>query len=201
MLALDLLLPVDLKKMLIQDFQGASFDVPPINYSDGKLFYQKAASELFSEKEAKKIIQTLDSGIFDVSKKENKYNLLFSKVPMKWDPDYQSFASSQATLSLASIDGQMINKDITAYIEVKMPQRGDDRIYVYLKSPSGLFYFFGFKEGIMNIVSDNPKFNDYIINMKEKNRIKKMPDGETFEIQPVNAGTARQFVSRVKATW
>ncbi len=201
MLALDLLLPDDLKKLLISDFQGASFDAQPINYSDGKLFYQKAASELFPEKETKKILSSLDQGIFDIPKKTNKSNLLFSKVPMQWDPDYQSFVSSKATLSLASIDGQMINKDITAYIEVKMPQKGDDRIYVYLKSPSNLYYFFGFKEGIMNIVSDNPKFNDFVINMKDKHRIKKMPDGETFEIQPVNDGTARQFVSRVKATW
>ncbi|MGK0366466.1 MAG: lipopolysaccharide export system protein LptA, partial [Saprospiraceae bacterium] len=201
MLALDLLLPDDLKKFLIQDFQGSSFDAQSINYSDGKSFYQKAASELFPEKETKKILNSLDQGVFDISKKVNKSNLLFSKVPMQWDPDYQSFVSSKATLSLASIDGQMINKDITAYIEVKMPQRGDDRLYVYLKSPSNLYYFFGFKEGIMNIVSDNPKFNDYILNMKDKYRIKKMPDGETFEIQPVNDGTARQFVSRVKATW
>jgi hypothetical protein len=201
MMALDLLLPDDLKKLLIQDFQGASFDAQPINYSDGKLYYQKAASELFSEKDTEKILSSLNQGIFDIPKKSNKSNLLFSKVPMQWDPDYQSFVSSKSTLSLASIDGQMINKDITAYIEVKMPQRGDDRLYVYLKSPSNLYYFFGFKEGIMNIVSDNPKFNDFVVNMKEKNRIQKMPDGETFEIQPVNPGTARQFVSRVKATW
>ena len=199
MLAIDLLLPDELKKLLITDFQSSSFDAQPINYTDGKSFYQKAASELFSEKELGSIINGLNQGIFDVPKKVNKYDLLFSKVPMKWDPDYQSFVSNEQKINLASVGGELLNKTITAYIEAKMPTKDDDRLYIYLKSPSDLYYFFGFKEGIMNIVSNNPAFNDYVIGMKEKERIRKMPDGETFEIQPVNAGTARSFVSRVQA--
>ncbi len=199
MLAMNLLLPDDLKKMLITDFQSSSFDATPINYTDGKLFYQKAASELFEGKELDRIVTSVNQGIFDVPKKVNKFDLLFSKVPMKWDADYQSFVSSQQKLNLAGIDGELLNKEVTAYIQVKMPTKGDDRVYVYLKSPSDLFYFFGFKEGIMNIVSNNQAFNDFVINMKEKDRIQKMPDGETFEIQPVNAGTARTFVSRIQA--
>ena len=201
MLAIDLLLPDDLKKMLLADFEAASFDAQPVNYSDGNIFYRKAAAELFSEKEVGKIISSLNQGILDLPKKENTYDLLFSKVPMKWDADYQSFVSTEEKVNVGSIGGQPVNKRVTGYVECKMPLKGDDRLYIYLKSPSELFYFFGYKEGIMNIVSNNPIFNDYVINMKAKDRVRKMPDGETFEIQPVNIGTANQFVSRVRATW
>lgn len=203
MLMIDLLLPDDLKKMLENDFINVSFDLESVNYIEDTPFYQKALANLIGEddKNAKKILNNLGQGILDIPKKVDDADLLFSRVPMKWDADYQSFVSTGKTLNLGAINGHMMNKKVEAYIEVKMPSRGDDRIYVYLKSPSGLFYFFGFKEGILNIVSDNTKFNDYIIDMKTKERIKKMPDGETFEIQPVNEGTARQFVNRVKATW
>jgi len=49
------------------------------------------------------------------------------------------------------------------------------------------------------VVSNNTKFNDYVINMKDKERRFKMPDGEFYEIQPVNQGTAESFVRRIKA--
>lgn len=201
MMAIDLLLPDDLKKMLITDFQSSSFDAQPTNYFAGKEFYEKATAELFGENpnDFNKINARLQQGGFEIPKKLNKTNFLFAKVPMLWDPDYQSFISTNDKLSMASIDGTMLNKDITAYLEVKMPSKDDDRVYLYIKSPSDLYYFFGFKQGILNIVSNNQKFNDYVINMKPKHRVRKMKDGETFEIQPVNPGTARQFVSRVQA--
>ena len=39
-----------------------------------------------------------------------------------------------------------------------MPGSGDDRLYIYLKSPGETFYFFGFKQGILNIASSSPRF-------------------------------------------
>ena len=40
-----------------------------------------------------------------------------------------------------------------------------------------------------------------LANMKAKDRIFKMDDGNTYEIQDVDVGTARQFLNRVKAAW
>ncbi len=76
---------------------------------------------------------------------------------------------------------------------------GDDRLYIYLKSPSGLYYFFGFKQGILSITSNNTVFMQQLGGMKEKELIQKMPDGETFEIQAVEVSTANIFLRRVQA--
>ena len=88
---------------------------------------------------------------------------------------------------------------VTAYVEFKMPTNDDDRLYVYLKSPSGYYYFFGFKQGVLNVVSDNMEFNDEVINLKKKEATVKMGKDEYFEIFPVEPSSANMFVRRVQA--
>ncbi|MBK6620586.1 MAG: hypothetical protein IPG32_06835 [Saprospirales bacterium] len=102
---------------------------------------------------------------------------------------------------MASINGDMINRMFTCYIEVRMPYDDDDRFYLFIQSPSGISYFFGFKQGILNVTSSSAEFNDLVLNLKDKERVYKMPDGATYEIQPVEQGTATSFVSRVQEAW
>ena len=141
----------------------------------------------------------LNVGAFDLPKKMNDYSLFFSYLPMKWDMDYQSFVSSEAEIGLYSINGEPLNMKITAYVEFKMPTNDDDRLYIYLKSPSGYYYFFGFKQGVLNVVSDNMEFNDEIINLKKKEAVVKMGKDEFFEIFPVEPSSANMFMRRVQA--
>ena len=200
MTTVDLILPENLLRMLLLDFQSSSFDAPAINYENDKDFYSRAARELFgTDKDMEKVVQTLQSGTFNLPPKLNKHTFVFSKLPMVWDNDYQSFITTDTKVGLASINGEMLNRTVTGFIEFKMPTNNDDRLYIYLKSPSDYYYFFGYKQGVMNVVSNNTKFNDEVVNMKEKERIFKMDDGETYEIQPVNPGTAEAFVRRIQA--
>ncbi len=200
MLAVDFPMPEEMAKMLLNDLKAGAFG-NSILYAKDLTFYRKGIAELFplEDKEVAQAIEQVALNNFTLSKKVNKHTLLFGKVPMKWDPDYQSFVSSKSILPLISINGELISTELTAYIEIKMPTNDDDRMYIYLKSPGGFYYFFGYKQGIMNVVSNNTKFNDYVINMKDKERRFKMPDGEFYEIQPVNQGTAEAFVRRIKA--
>lgn len=201
MLGINLILPEELRKQMITDIESSSFEAQGVVYASDPAFYQRAVANLFGDNssEMKEVIGNLPLNTLDLPKKQNKYTFLFSKVPMKWDPDYQSFVSTEEKLPLASVDGNMVNRKLTCYIECKMPTDDDDRLYIYLKSPSGFYYFFGYKQGILNIVSSNPTFNDAVINMKDKDRVVKMGNGKTYEIQPVNPGTAQSFVSRVQA--
>ena len=101
---------------------------------------------------------------------------------------------------LISINGESLNKTVECYVEIKMPSaEKDDRLYVYLKSPSGLFYFFGFKGGILSINSNNTVFMQQLEGMKASELITKMPDGETYEIQAVDANSANLFLRRIQA--
>lgn len=197
-----LIVPEKLLGIVFNDFQSASFEARPIGYLADVNFYQKTVKTLFPpSRERDDALSGLSLGFLDFPKKINPYTFLFSKLPMRWHADYQSFVSTQKNNGLISINGESLNKSIECYIEMKMPSsgNGDDRLYIYLKSPSGLFYFFGFKQGIMSIASNNTVFMQELGNMKEKELITKMPDGNTYEIQPVEPSSANIFLRRIQA--
>jgi hypothetical protein len=200
MIGAKLIIPDNLLKIMITDFKSSTFDANPIVYAKDMPFYRKVVSELFPvNEEMQKVVESISTGTLALPKKFNPFTVLFDQVPMIWDRDYQSFVSTREKLGLVSIDGEMINTNITAYIEVKMPTNDDDRLYIYIKSPSQQYYFFGYKQGILNLVSNNTRFMDELLKMKDKDKIFKMPDGEQYEIQPVEPSTASAFVNRVEA--
>jgi hypothetical protein len=201
MMGIDMILPENLLKIVYNDFQSASFESRAIGYLSDIAFYQKAVREIFPEsKEREDALDGLGLGFLDLPKRVNPYTFLFSNIKMKWHQDYQSFVSTDKNNGLISINGEGLNKQVECYVEVKMPStEDDDRLYIYLKSPSGLTYFFGFKQGIMSITSNNTVFMQQLQGMKEKDLIMKMDDGETYEIQSVELSSANLFLRRITA--
>ncbi len=201
MAGVHLILPDNLLRILLLDFQSQSFNAEYVVYAKDIAFYQRAIANLFphTDKSIKESITNLAGGTLQLPKKLNDYTFLFSKIPLRWDPDYQSFVSLEDKLGLVSIAGEMFNRRIKGYVEFKMPTNGKDRLYIYIEAPSGYYYFFGFRDGVLNVVSNNATFNDEVINMKDKDRLIKMGDGQVYEIAPVNPGTAQAFVRRVLA--
>ncbi len=201
MAGLQLLVPEALMKIIATDIKSSAFDARSISFLTDLDFYRKAASEIFPPtKEFQEGLLGLSSGYLDLPAKVNPYTFLFSRLKLTWDADYQSFVTTDKNIGLISINGESINKMTTAYLEFKMPSiDNDDRLYVYVKSPSELFYFFGYKQGILSATSNNPAFMEALEGLKGKDKIIKMPDGETFEIQSVEPGTATAFLRRVEA--
>ena len=193
--------PEPLLRIVANDFKSATFDSRIITYLTDLGFYRKAFNDIFpAGEDLNAAMEGLSLGFLDLPARANPYTFLFSKVPLKWNEDYQSFLSTNKNLGLVSVGGESLNKIVESYIEIRMPSvDGDDRIYIYLKSPSGLYYFFGFKQGILSITSNNTVFMQELENMKAKDLVLKMPDGETFEIQPVEVSTATTFLRRVQA--
>lgn len=200
MSVVDIILPDPLMKIMLNDIKSSSFDAKPVNFLADLDYYKKAVANLFPEdKEITNSIEGLNSGFLDLPKKHNNHSFIFGKTAMIWDPDYQSFISKDDKLGIISMGGETINNIVTGYLEYKMPTNEDDRIYIYIKSPSGLYYFFGYKQGILSITSNNTAFTEEAGKMKAKDAILKMSDGETYEIQVINPTDANMFVNRVKA--
>jgi hypothetical protein len=80
-----------------------------------------------------------------------------------------------------------------------MPSNDDDRIYLYLKLPNDIYYYFGYKQGILEMTSNDSRFMDEGAKMKKPELVLKMEDGENFELQFVDNNRAQAFVQRVKA--
>ncbi|MCB0595992.1 MAG: hypothetical protein KDD28_18000, partial [Phaeodactylibacter sp.] len=200
MTGIQMIVPDRLLKIMITDIESMSFDASPAVYLTDLDFYRKATANLLPPgKEADAALASLGTGLMDVPEKVNPYTFLFSRIPMKWNAEYQSFISMQDKNALASIKGEPVNRMLESYVEFKMPSNDDDRLYIYIKSPSELFYFFGYKQGILSVTSNNPAFMEELAGMKSKEKVMKMDDGNTYEIQDVDVGTARLFYNRVKA--
>ncbi|TXF90404.1 hypothetical protein FUA23_06330 [Neolewinella aurantiaca] len=202
MAAIDLILPNKLVNMMATDIISGGYAAPGLNVVTDKEFYRAGLETLFPvSKEKDEALASLDAAVLRVPEKINDHTFLFSQLNMRWSNDYQSFVTTEKLSGVASIKGNPIAKMLEVRAEVKMTTGGDDRLYIYVKSPSELYYFFGFKDGIMNVVSNNTQFMNELEGMKAKDLIMKMDDGETYEILPVSPGTAQTFLRRVEAAF
>ncbi len=192
-------IPEKFLKIIADDVISSAFATPNVSYLTDIGFYKMAASQIFPDNsEIREALAFMSSGYLEIPKKFNPYDFLFSRLELTWDSEYQSFVNSNDKLGLASIKGEPINKMVEGFVEFKMPSNEDDRLYIYIKSPSGYFYFLGFKQGIMDMTSDNPRFNEELIKMKKKDLVIKLPNGESMEIQPVEQSKARLFLRRMQ---
>ncbi len=202
MAAIDLILPNKLVNMMATDIISGGYAAPGLNVVTDKEFYQAGLETLFpASKEKEEALASLEAAVLRVPEKINDHTFLFSQLNLRWSNDYQSFVTTEKLSGLASIKGNPIAKMLEVRAEVKMTTGGDDRLYIYLKSPSELYYFFGFKDGIMNVVSNNTQFMNELEGMKAKDLIMKMDDGATYEILPVSPGTAQTFLRRVESAF
>ncbi|MEO0734318.1 MAG: hypothetical protein AAFZ52_15890, partial [Bacteroidota bacterium] len=192
MTAIDLIFPDKLVNMMATDLISGAYGAPGLNLVTEKDFYESGLQTMFpAGKERENASASLEAGVLNVPKKINEHTFLFSQLKLKWSNDYQSFVTTEKLSGLASIKGNPISKMLEVKAEIKMPTGGDDRLYLYIKSPSELYYFFGFKDGILNVVSNNTQFMNELETMKPKDLVMKMEDGETYEILPVSPGTAQ----------
>ncbi|RMG86324.1 MAG: hypothetical protein D6714_04395, partial [Bacteroidetes bacterium] len=199
MTGIKLILPDNLLKIIVNDFKSSTFETSPVVYAKDIIFYKHATRELFPDnEEVRKAISQINHGHLVLPKKYNPFTFLFAKIPMTWNSATQSFVSTKQKIGLTSIGGESINSMVDAYVEFIMPTNEDDRLYMYIKSPSQLWYFFGFKQGILEVVSNNTRFNEALTGLKDKERIFKMDDGENYEIRAVQAARAQAFVRRVQ---
>lgn len=202
MAAIDFILPNKLVNMMATDIISGGYAAPGLNVVTGKEFYQAGLENLFpASREKDEAMASLEAAVLRVPEKINDHTFLFSQLNMRWSNDYQSFVTTEKLSGIASIKGNPIAKMLEVHAEIKMTTGGDDRLYLYIKSPSELYYFFGFKDGIMNVVSNNTQFMNELETMKAKDLILKMEDGATYEILPVSPGTAQTFLQRVQSAF
>jgi hypothetical protein len=195
---LKFLIPEKLMKVMNTDLVSASFDAPTVDYLKDLDWYDQALAPFLPDpKLYVSVSETLrNTGL--APWKGSDYTFLLPKVQVKWNSELQSFITTKEKINVASAGYDVINRQYTAYMEVRMPSNEDDRLYFYIKSPAETFYFFGYKQGILSVTSNNPKFMEVLAGMKGKELQIKDKDGNGIEIQAVEENSATQFVSRIK---
>jgi hypothetical protein len=199
MTGLKLRIPEKLAKLMMNEIQSDP-SVSTINYLTDLDYFTKRLYMLFPpEKGLDENIAGFTSGVLELSNKGNDYSFLLSNVKLRWDVDYQSFVSTNINMGLMTVNGEPVGKMVTGYLEAKMPSNDDDRLYFYIKMSNDIFYYFGYKQGVLEMTSNDNNFLDEANKMKKTDLVFKMPDGENFEVQIVESNRAQMFVQRVKA--
>lgn len=202
MAAIDLILPERLVQIMATDIVSGGYSAPQLAINQKVPFATAGLLNLFPESpERAAAISGLPADAIDLPPAINQHTFLFSDLRMRWNSDYQSFVTTHQNNGLVSVRGQSVNRRIQSFMEVKMTTGGEDRLYLYVKSPSELFYFFGFKDGILNVASNNNAFMTELRNTKPKDLVLEMEDGETYEILEVAPGTASTFLRRVQTAF
>jgi hypothetical protein len=200
MAGLNFHLPEKLMSVIYRAFNEHSFQLLNINYKD-EAFYEMAMSNWIPESRAlaTAIAEFKSYEELRIPQVYNDFTFMFSKLPMIWNKEYQSFISEKSKLGLNSINKAIFNKEVEAYLEFRKFKEEGDGFTLYLVAPNGFYYFFDFKNNLMSTCSDDEQYMTLLGDFSEKELIQKVKGGENYEIQAVSSSRAKQFVERVQA--
>ncbi len=202
MAAVDFYVPEKLMATMVADLKTTAADAQDVDYNRIMPFYEKALAELIPEEaDWSKAVSSIKERTLELPKRFNKFPVVFSYLPMRWNAENQSFITIRDVVGVASVGGEKINKQLTCSVEFKMPSTDDaDKVFIHIKAPSEYYYYFGYQKSVLTVLSNNPRFMEEFNKLKKTDLLKKMPDGENYEIQLGNEGGVQMFVNRIQET-
>jgi hypothetical protein len=139
--------------------------------------YVKNLQELIGRERAEKYQTELGLyGEYQSSVPELNHTLFFTNVKLVWNQETRSYRS-EGKISLGSINGDQINKQMDGYIEFTKRRNGD-LVDIYLELDRRNWYYFGYMRGVMSVLSSNREFNMAIDEVKTNKRKMKTPRDE-----------------------
>jgi hypothetical protein len=100
---------------------------------------------------------------------ELRYTLFIADLNMVWNPSTHSYIS-KGDIGIANMGEVPINKYVNGYIEIGLRSAGD-YMNIYLEVTKGLWYFFNYRNFIMQSISSDEEYNTLLLEMKEDDRI------------------------------
>ena len=139
--------------------------------------YVKNLGELLGLERAQKYQTELGLyGEYQSNVPELTHSLFFTGVKLVWDQESRSY-KSVGKISLGSINGEQINKQVDGYMEFTKRRNGD-LVDIYLELDRRNWYYFGYTRGVMSVLSSNREFNTAIDEVKTSQRKMKTPRDE-----------------------
>ena len=99
-----------------------------------------------------------------------KYTMLFNAVKFAWNKDASAMLS-YGGISIFSVGEEIVNKVVPGYIEVERPYDGRGEFTMYFSLPNGEWYYFNYRNYIMQTLSSNEGYNNEILNLNFERRI------------------------------
>ncbi|MCB0823927.1 MAG: hypothetical protein KDC09_14615 [Bacteroidales bacterium] len=160
--------------------------------------FTKALTDIMGEEDAEKILSDVRLfGKFRKYPSELERTIVFSDLKMRWNYATRSYVS-YGQIGISSIGKTQINKYVNGIIEIEKKRTGDV-ITVYLEFDKGQnWYFFNSRNNLMQTISSNTEYNNYIRELKDDKRtVKKDKNGEEYSFIISNLRKKTDFLRRI----
>ncbi|MBN2173535.1 MAG: hypothetical protein JW731_05355 [Bacteroidales bacterium] len=184
--ALDLLF----ENMTGKNLQGVNLTSP---------VFLKALSDMLGEEEAEKIVADVRLfGKFRRYPDELHHTILFSDVKFKWNYATRSYIS-EGPIGIGSIGKNQVNKYVEGYIEIERKRTGDV-LSIYLEfENSRNWYFFNYRNNLMQTISSNTEYNNVVRELKDDKRtVKEDKEGDEYRYIISNLRKKTDFLRKVQ---
>lgn len=122
---------------------------------------------------------------------------IFSDLNLKWMKKSNAWLS-QGKIGIMNINGQQVNKKANGYLEI-IRRRSGDEMNLYLEINRGLWFFFNYRRGLMQMYSSYAPFNKIINEIKSSDRKLKIERGEaSYVFFLSNERKKNKFLERMK---
>lgn len=131
--------------------------------------YSKYLAEKFPPEEAEKIFsEIMLYGQLRKMPDKLKYTITFIDLNLKFDPATKSYISV-GPIGIGTIGETQINKYVQGVLQLQL-RRGGDRLTFYLEPEPSVWFYFSYSAGLMQAISSEKQFNDFIVNTKPEAR-------------------------------
>lgn len=161
--------------------------------------FLKALNDILGDKEAEKVISDLRLfGKFRRYPTELEHTLFFTDVKFRWNYATRSYMS-YGPIGIGCIGKTQINKFVDGLIEIERKRTGDV-LNIYLEFDKGKdWYFFNYRNNLMQTISANTEYNTIIQELKDDKRTeKKSKEGEEYSYMISNLRKKADFLMKVK---
>jgi hypothetical protein len=182
--------------MLSDNINGTGNLTPMQDYN--RASYIKGAAEILGKEKADKIINEMN--LYGTMKKVPDAlatSIFFTELKMRWNPGSNSFRSV-GEIGMGYIGKEQINRKLKGNIEF-IRKRSSDVLNIYFELDKFTWYFFSYQRGLLQTISSNKNYNDFITNMKpEKRRAKTKGDEPDFEFLLSTDRRKNDFLKRLE---
>lgn len=160
--------------------------------------YVKGLKNLLGYAEATKVITEQNNfGVLKQVPPELSNTFVFNDLNIKWMKKSNAWLS-QGKIGIMNIKGQQVNKKVNGYLEI-IRRRSGDEMNLYLEINQGLWFFFNYRRGLMQMYSSYATFNKIINEIKGSDRKLKIERGETSYVFFLsNERKKNKFLERMK---
>jgi len=168
--------------------QKFNLDLQSINLSGVTLSHTPfsiAMDYLLDKKETDRLKSEMELvGKFKKFPEQLERTLFLADVWLRYDPESKSYIS-YGTIGIGSIMKNQVNRYVNGIIEFTKKPNGDD-FTIYLELAKDEWYFFNYRNNILQALSSNLAFNDLITEAQksksEQNRVDKEAKGFRYTV-------------------